>query len=147
MFSVPNLKLDPKTIYQDQNLIVKIDEEHKFMYAEWLQHISGQDYRAQFEKLKELSEVYKIEYWLNNARMVHYVNFSDQNWLLQIMVPFIKTTTVKKYARLTSQEGLAMMDISRVIDVIDQIPDFKSKTQFESFISMDAALNWLFVEA
>ena len=144
MSHISNLKLKFKLVLENEYVRAEVDEKRKLIYIVWLQHPRSEVFRPLFNELVKLSQIYQIEYWLSDARAIHYLEFSDQNWLLQDIAPFLKTTTVKKFARVTTQEGFAMMDVTRIYDTIEQLADFKVETEFESFFSMDAALEWLF---
>ncbi|MBC5991998.1 hypothetical protein [Pontibacter cellulosilyticus] len=133
-----------QTVYEDEYLKVEIDEKQSFIYVEWYKHPSSDKFRQLFQKLAAITIDNKIEYWLSDARAIHYLEFSDQNWLLQTVAPLLKKSTLKKFARVTTKEGLALMDATRIYSGIEQQRDFEVKTKFELFISKEAALDWLY---
>ena len=133
-----------QTVYKDDYVKAEIDESQSFIYVEWYKHPNSEKFRQLFQKLAEITIENKIEYWLSDARAIHYLEFSDQNWLLQYIIPLFKNVSLKKFARITTKEGIALMDASRIYSGIEQQTEFEVKTKFELFISKEAALDWLY---
>ena len=130
--------------FEDEFVRAEVDRHRKLVYITWLKHPKSEVFRPLFQKLVELTFEYQVEYWLSDACAIHYLEFSDQNWLLQDIAPYLKTTPIKKFARVTTKESYAMMDISRVYDSIKLLKDIQVSTQFDSFFSVEEALEWLF---
>lgn len=147
MSAASHTDLQLQVIFEDDYVKAKVDEGHKFIFVEWLRHPGTIEFRKLFKKLTDFTRTHKIEYWLSDARAIHYLEFSDQNWLLQHIVPLLKTTTLKKFARVTTTEGLALMDVTRIYSGIEQRTDLGVKTEFDMFLTPEAALDWLFPDA
>lgn len=147
MDSVSHTDLQLQTVLDNHYVKASIDEKHKFIFVEWLKHPDTLEFRKLFQKLTDLTIAHKMEYWLSDARAIHYLEFSDQNWLLQHIAPFLKISKLKKFARITTKEGYSLMDVIRIYEGIEQKVDFEVKTEFEMFLTQETALNWLFPKA
>ena len=137
------IKLHLQKIYQDDYVRVELDETFRFIYVEWFQHPDSDTFRHIFQKLADLTIENKCQFWLSDARAIHYIEFADQNWLLQQMAPLLKTSNLKKFARLTTEESLALLDVVRVYNMVEQLTELGITTKLELFTTKEAALNWL----
>ncbi len=144
MLSAPNLFHQLQIVYQDDNIRVGLDKSLSFIYIEWLKHATSTEFRALFQKVADIAIENKVKFWLSDARLTHYLEFSDQNWLIQQILPLISQSSLEKFARVSTKEGFAMMDISRVYASIEKLYGLNSKPEFDFFFSIDAALAWLF---
>ena len=142
---VPHLHL--LTVYQDDYVKVETDNAARFLYAEWFLHPDSKTLWRNFKMLAELAVETKSLYWLSDARAIQYIEFADQNWLLNEIVPMLKISHLLKFARLTTTESLMLLDVTRVIDLVGKLTDLGVKTKLEQFTSKEAALAWLFAEA
>ncbi|GAB3200017.1 hypothetical protein ABID22_003042 [Pontibacter aydingkolensis] len=146
MNTTPYLNFPLQTVYQNEYVRADISEQQHFIYVKWAKHPSSDVFRSLFMELVNLTIEYKTSYWLSDARAIHYLEFSDQNWLIQYMAPYLGSTSVKKFARLSTKESIALMDVSRIYTSIEQLKNIQVTTQFEVFLSEEAALEWLFEE-
>ncbi|WP_210465711.1 MULTISPECIES: hypothetical protein [Rufibacter] len=141
-----HIDLQPELIHQDDYLKVEVDERAKYIYVEWLQAPATEEFRKSFRLAGMISLDKKCEYWLSDARPIPFLDFGDQNWILREMKPLLRTSSLKKYARLSSMESINLLDIHRIYSSIAEDDKGEFKTQFESFTSKQAALDWLFAE-
>lgn len=141
-----NIKLNLRQIHLDEFLKVAVDDTVKFIYVEWLQHPVSPDFRRQFKMLADLTLANKSKFWLSDARAIHYIEFADQNWLLREMAPMLKKSDLVKFARLTTEENLAQLDVIRVYNLVEKLTELGINTKLELFTNKEAALEWLFEE-
>ena len=132
------------TIYQDEYINIKLDKRLKFVYLVWLQHPSSDVFRQNFAKAVEICIANECQYWLSDSRAMHYLEFADQNWMLELIYPLLPKMALLKFARVNTLESIALMDGARVCRQLEQLPEFKLKAQLEVFSSKEAALDWLF---
>ena len=147
MFPAYHSLLKLENIYQDDSISVGIDEKLGLIYVKWQKHVNSKEFREYFLKFANIAIEKKMKYWLSDARAMHYLEFSDQNWLIQNMIPLLKLSSLEKFARVSTKEGFAMMDISRVYANIEQLHDMNINTEFDFFFTIDAAIEWLFAKA
>jgi hypothetical protein len=138
------ININLQAVYQDDYLKVGIDQTVKFIFVEWFRHPSSQDFRSIFQKLADITIETRSEYWLSDARAIHYLEFADQNWLLREMAPLLKKSYLKKFARLTTKESLLLLDVIRVYDMVNQWTELGIETKLEMFTNKEDAINWLF---
>lgn len=136
--------LQPGTIYLDEYLNVKLDAQAKFIYTEWLQHPSSEAFRKSFEKATELTIEHGCHYWMSDSRNIHYLEFSDQNWMLGHILPLLPKSRLRKFARITTFECLSLMDTSRILSTLEELQGSVLKPQLQFFTTKEEAVNWLF---
>lgn len=138
------ISIQLNTLYQDEYIIIQLDEHIKFVYVEWLQHPSSEIFRQNFKIAMEACISNNCQYWLSDARAIHYVEFADQNWMLELIYPLLPKSNLLKFARVNTLESIALMDVARVCTKLEQLPEFKLKTQLEVFNYKATALDWMF---
>ncbi|RNI22002.1 hypothetical protein [Rufibacter latericius] len=141
-----HIDLQPQLVHQDEYLKVEVDPNASYIYVEWLQSPGTEEFRHSFRLAGEISLQQKCQYWLSDARPIPFLDFADQNWVLREMKPLLMTSPLKKYARLSSMESISLLDIHRIYSSLTDEQEIEVKTQFESFTSKEAALDWLFSE-
>ncbi|WP_299824765.1 hypothetical protein [uncultured Pontibacter sp.] len=146
MVSNASIHLNLQVIYLCEYMQVELDETTRFIYITWLKHTSSEKFREMYQVIAEITIEHKAEYCLSDARAIHYIEFADQNWIIQHMAPLLNTTSVKQFARLTNKESLTLMDAARVFTALENLPHVQSRTQFNVFTSKADAYTWLFPE-
>ncbi|MBC5772708.1 hypothetical protein H8S95_01420 [Pontibacter sp. KCTC 32443] len=131
------------TIYQDEYVKIEADDRAKYIFVKWTQHPKSEEFRKSFLKAAELTVENKYEYWLSDSRAIHYIEFADQNWILEHVAPLLPKVALKKFARLSTLESLSLMDSTRIYAMLEQLP-FERNTQLEVFTTTEEALEWLF---
>jgi len=137
-----DLHLQP--VFQNEYFKAEVDKERQLIYVEWFRHPDSQALREGFRKLAEIVLDNKSKFWLSDAQAIHYLEFADQNWLLNEMAPVLKKSQLVKFARLTTQEGMLMMDVARIYTMVEKLTALGISTKLEMFTSKEAALEWLF---
>lgn len=138
-----HLELQFKTIYQDDFLVAEVDAACSLMCVKWYRHPSSIEFRRLFKLLLDMAIEHELSYWLSDSLSIHYLEFSDQKWLLEEMAPIMKDSCVKKYARITTKERMALMDMSRIMKGIDQDAELAKSISLEEFFCREEALDWL----
>lgn len=138
------LSLQLETVYKTEHIIIRLDKQLKFVYVEWLKHPSSEIFRQDFKKAIEICLSNECQYWLSEAHAIHYLEFADQNWMLELIYPLLPKSNLLKFARVNTVESIALMDVARICTTLEQLPEFTLKTQLEVFSSKESALNWLF---
>jgi hypothetical protein len=111
------INLSLRTVFQNDYFKAEVDEKHELIYVEWFRHPDSQILRQGFLKIAEIVLDNQSKYWLSDARAIHYLELADQNWLLSEMAPVLKKSQLVKFARLTTQEGMLMMDVARLYSI------------------------------
>ncbi|WP_205504371.1 hypothetical protein [Rufibacter psychrotolerans] len=141
-----HIDLQVKLVYQDDYLKVEVDENVKFIYLEWFSPPATPQFREAFQAAARLALDLKIEYWLSDARVIPYLDFAEQNWVLREMTPLLMASPLRKYARLSTKESIGLLDFHRIYSALSSSPDLEARTQFEAFTDKDSALEWLFAD-
>ncbi|MEJ8803850.1 hypothetical protein [Pontibacter sp. H249] len=141
-----HIELQLENAYQDDFLLAEIDKAFGFMRVTWYCHPNSQEFRRLFEILVNLVIKHKIKYWLSKSTAILYLEFSDQNWVLDHVIPPLRLSGLTKYARITTKECMTLMDVSRIISNLDQEKISGSKLTLEQFLTEEDALDWLLSE-
>ena len=141
-----NKSLHLLNVYQDDYVKAEVDEAASFIYVEWFRHPDSQNFRRIFQKLTDITLETRSAYWLSDARAIRYIEFADQNWLLSEIVPKLKESQLVKFARLSTPESLALLDVVRIYDMVVKLVDVDLKDKMEVFTDKEAALEWLFAD-
>ncbi|MEJ8757237.1 hypothetical protein WG947_09540 [Pontibacter sp. H259] len=136
--------LQPEVVYQDSYVRIEADSKAKYIFVDWLQHPDSASFRHCFSKAVSFTVDMQCEYWLSDARAIHYLEFADQNWLLEEILPILPNSKLKKFARISTVESIALMDVARIYSSMDKLSALTIKTQTEVFINKEDALEWLF---
>ncbi|WP_207431526.1 hypothetical protein [Sabulibacter ruber] len=139
-----HIDLQLELLHQDDYLKIEVDQKVKYIYIEWFKAPPKQDFRDSFLKAANMCLEQKSEYWLSDARVIPYIDFGDQNWILREMTPLLMESPLRKYARVSSKESIGLLDIHRIYSTLSSRPDLEKRTQFETFTNKDTALEWLF---
>jgi hypothetical protein len=138
------MNFDFEKIYEDETVLIEVDNSLGFIHVIWRQHPDSDAYRRAFANATEICLSRKCRFWLSDSRKVHYLEFADQNWMLRDMVPLLGNSCLHKFARINSEESLSLLDIDRVLSGLEQSPDIKINVEVALFIDRQQALNWLF---
>ena len=138
------LDLHLQTAFQNEYFKAEVDKEHQLIYVEWFRHPDSRALREAFLKIADIVQESKSMYWLSDAQAIHYLEFADQNWMLSNMTPVLKKSQLVKFARLTTPEGMLMMDVARLYNMVEKLTALGITTKLEMFTSREAALEWLF---
>ncbi|QHL86794.1 hypothetical protein GU926_04795 [Nibribacter ruber] len=136
-----------ETVYQDEFVLAQLDSNLSFIYVEWSQHPDSQQFKTTFQKVAEMTVQSECKYWLSDPRAIHYLEFGNQNWLLNDMMPLLRQSKLHRFARLVTKESLELMDIVQVYDKLTVGSEALGiKTRFELFLDKEDALEWLFAD-
>jgi hypothetical protein len=138
------MELDFEKVYEDEFVTVEVNDDRSFIQVVWLQHPDSNNFRRCFMQAAELAIIRKCHFWLSDARAVHYLEFADQNWMLQYMVPLLRTSHLTKYARITSEESFSLLDVDRIIQNVELSDNSQTNDHIALFLDKKSALNWLF---
>jgi hypothetical protein len=114
------------------------------IYISWLQHPDSAAFRQCFARAAEIAIRRNCRFWLSDARAVHYLEFADQNWILQFMVPLLFTSKLLKFARINSEESLSLLDVDRILQNLEAVAGIKYTDYVALFLNRQKAVDWLF---
>ncbi|GAA4431707.1 hypothetical protein GCM10023188_19510 [Pontibacter saemangeumensis] len=137
--------LCPEPVFRDERMRIEIDAKQGYIETEWLRHLSSTEYRGCVSLAFKLIQEHGCHYWLSDARRLHYVELADQNWLVHDFFPQL-ASSVRKIARIMTDEGLVMMDLQSVCDKIEKKQALAAIFQVAPFPDRESALEWLFEE-
>jgi hypothetical protein len=140
------MSFDFEKVFEDEFISIKIDNKLKFIQVSWLQHPDSDTFRRCFALAAEIVLARRCRYWLSDSRAVHYLEFAEQNWILDTMAPLLGNSCLTKFARINSQESLALLDIDRILYGLELSPHIRYAQELAIFMDKQEALDWLFRE-
>ena len=139
--------LQTQVVFSNNCIRIEVDVTAGIIFVEWLRHPSSLEFRRLYQKASDISFEYNCLYWISDARAVHYLEIADQNWILRELAPRLKTTSLLRYARVMTEDGVAMLDAARVRDNVMNSPYLtEGKFQVQFFLDKESALEWLLSE-
>ena len=135
--------LQTEVLYLDDFAKIACDTCANYIELEWLQHPTTEAFRKCFYRAVELSIELGTENWLSDARAIHYIDFANQNWIIEHILPMLPKTKVKKFARITSLESIALMDTGRIYCSLEEIAQKTRNLALADFTTREDALDWL----
>lgn len=133
-------------LYKDDSLKIEYNENLKYIFVEWQRHVDSQEFRNLFTKAAEIALDKGCLYWLSDARAIHFIDFSDQNWTIRVMGPLLSQSKLLKFARITNRESMALLDTHRVYTELERSVSFKIDTELQIFSDKEEAMEWLFAD-
>lgn len=132
------------TVFEDEFIRIDHDAHLGLVMAVWLQHPDSETFRRGFSLASEVVLKHQCRYWLSDSRQVHYLEIADQNWILNHMAPILGNSSLNKFARINSIEGLSLQDLDRVMKLLEFSPHLKSELEIAVFLDMEESIEWLF---
>ncbi|HEY4651295.1 MAG TPA: hypothetical protein VIG72_07760 [Pontibacter sp.] len=147
LYNNQGIQQQPLLVFQTEDARIELDTARKYILVEWLRHPDSEGFRKNFAKALELAIAQGCLYWLSDSRAMHYLELGDQNWIIREITPILQHIPLVKFARLTTLQSLSMMDVPRVYDKLEQLPEWRQKAALEVFTNKADAVSWLFSEA
>lgn len=138
------MNFDLEKVFGDEFLSIEIDDKLNFIQVVWHQHPDSETFRRGFALAADIVLARGCRFWLSDSRAVHYLEFAEQNWILDRMVPLLGNSRLIKFARINSQESLTLLDIDRILAALELSPHIRYGQQIAIFMDKQEALSWLF---
>jgi len=135
--------LQTEVLYLDDFAKIACDTDASYIELEWLQHPTTEAFRKCFYRAVELAIEMGAVNWLSDARAIHYIDFANQNWVIEHILPMLPKTKVKKFARITSLESISLMDTGRIYSCLDELSSKTQKLTLADFTTREDAMDWL----
>lgn len=133
-----------ENIFEDEFIRLDLDDSLGLVLLVWLQHPDSETYRRGFSLAGEVVLKHQCRYWLSDSRQIHYLEMADQNWILNHMAPMLGNSSLNKFARINSIEGLYLQDLDRVMQQLESSPHLKTELEIAVFLDMEESIKWLF---
>lgn len=126
--------------FRNKYLHLIIDEEAKLMYSEWVRKPTSEEYREAASILARHFREYTIEFWLQDTNCLGKVSPDDMKIVLQELVPVAAASTLKKLARITSDDDnmSAFLDLAK-----ESNTELNTNVEVRQFRTFREAADWL----
>ncbi|MGV3505078.1 MAG: hypothetical protein ACO1O1_15320 [Adhaeribacter sp.] len=132
--------LDP--VYQTEFVQVEVDPVKRFIQITWLQQPTSDLFRKETSWVVDFSRQHGYHRALFDVRNRHYLDMSDQNWLVREVFPKFRSFHIR-LAYLVSTVGLEIMDTFKIHDHVIQNPALQQHLEIDIFLDREDALNWV----
>ena len=86
---------------------------------------------------------HRLGNWLCNMQHMHYLEVSDQNWLVREVFPEFKNEFKLHFAYVVTQGGLETMSTFRIHELVKQNTELRQQVDIDIFITLNQATDWL----
>lgn len=148
MVSIRNISVSE--VIQADVAELQISEQSNLALIKWLRHPSSEEFKHHSLLLVELLLEYECRYLLSNAQAIHYLEFGDQNWIIQKWIPLVHATALERQAIVVSQLSHELMDADRILEENTRqasTPETTITIQTRLFLDAFFAQAWLLDEA
>lgn len=125
-------------------LSVHYQEEDLLLQAQWLRHVSSEEYRAGVALIKEGILENKASFLLIDSRRISNVPFADQQWIKREIAPDLVSSGLQKLARVLTEDVFNYISFENLLQTINE--DRQARVEVAQFTSVEAALAWLQME-
>lgn len=132
----------PEEMHEFRNdyLHLIIDEGAKLMYSEWVRKPNSQEYQeitAVFTRFLREKDIY---YWIQDTNLLGEVSLEDLNVVLQKLVPVAASSSLKKLARISSDDQymLAFMKLASQSGA-----QLSTDIEVQNFLTYREAVDWI----
>lgn len=128
-----------KIYYESEFVKISFDEAQHLGVAEWNGFLSSKDYRENAVRCLELIEHYELKFWLGDNRKMKAIRQADQQWTVEVMVPRLLASSMRRMANLVSEDIFNKMAVEQMIKRVSPL----NNLQIRDFESEAAAMAWL----
>ncbi|KAA5546439.1 STAS/SEC14 domain-containing protein [Adhaeribacter rhizoryzae] len=125
--------------FQNNYLTLYYHEADSLGHPVWTGFASGEEHRNSVLECIKLIQEEKPQFWLTDNRKMKAVRKADQDWFSQEIIPIMATSSLRKFAVLTSEDIFNQMAVENIHQQITKINLFEMKF----FDNEATALAWL----
>lgn len=131
-------------IADDEEHLVKIDQENAMMYVYWKRHIEGELFKDKFKGLLKIIGRFRPVRWLGNAQATHYTTVQDARWFLNHFLPQLVDSSISRYARVETRNSLMLLDSLNLQEKLANLSNGHPENfEFRYFTEEPQAFEWL----
>jgi hypothetical protein len=117
-----------------------IDEENSLMYSEWLRKPTSEEYREAMRIVAGYMQDKNVEFWIQDTNRLGEVPSADLAMLLQALMPIFSSSSLKKLARITSDEK----NLSSFLEMAARMKvKLNTSIEIQQFKTYREAADWL----
>ncbi|MFD2512263.1 hypothetical protein ACFSRY_00175 [Pontibacter locisalis] len=127
--------------FENDYLHIWVDQEVHLMHSDWLRKVSSEEYRQGNDILINILRQYDIRYWIADSSKLGDITKEDQLYTIQVMVPQIGSTGLKKIGRISGEDRVSIQKFREFMAkaVTPELKDLEVR-QFESY---KEAADWI----
>ena len=122
-------------------LSISLKKEERLLHTKWLRNVSSDEYREGITVVKELILQHQVELWLTDSRLLGHILFADQQWIKREMAPLIKSSNLKRIARVLTEDVFHYISFENMIQRVKE--EYDTSVELAQFSSLEAAFDWL----
>lgn len=85
-------------------LSITFQEEVRLLQAQWLRNVSSEEYRTGVTLMKDMPVEKQVTLLMIDSRRLSSVPFADQQWIKRDVAPALIASSLKKFARVLTED-------------------------------------------
>jgi hypothetical protein len=131
------------TLLENDLVIIEVSRANQYLSLVWLKHPDNSEFKSMVEQLPKLMEDYQVRFLISDSRKILYLDISSQNFLAQQVYPLLARDDKFTIAYVVSPASYDMMDIYRISDLMQKMPELQEKLETHIFLSQEDAQEWI----
>jgi hypothetical protein len=126
--------------FRNAYLHLIVDEQAGLLYSEWVRRPSSAEYREAAAIFAECLRDRGIEFWIQDTSRLGEVAEEDLMVVLRELVPVAASSSLRKLARITSDEG----NMARFLELASQAKaHLNTEIEIQQFRTYREAAEWI----
>lgn len=126
--------------FRNDYLHLIIDEGAKLMYSEWVQKPNSKQYQESAGIFAKFLQENDIHYWIQDTNLLGEVPLDDLKVVLEKLVPIAASSSLKKLARISSDE----QNMMAFLKLASQSgAELNTDIEVQNFLTYREAVDWI----
>ncbi|MHA6248503.1 hypothetical protein ACXYMU_11240 [Pontibacter sp. CAU 1760] len=126
--------------FRNSFVSLQYDKEVRLGKAVWRGSLQGEELREAYLLTVELIDRYSLTRWLSDDRQMKPISPADLEWSLQVHVPRIAASSLRRMARLPSMHEA---NNDAIDTMVSKGNDMEMHLDFRNFNNEEDAMEWL----
>ncbi len=140
------VELKLETLYEDEVLQIQFDKEFSLIQLTFRKQPDLERFRNGYRLGLDAALRKEVQFWLTDAQQIKVMQPENQIWLMQNMLPLLKSFTIRKFAIVMAPECFVMTSPNQVYNRPNPENETPPAGSIKVHFDLEAARNWLFSE-
>jgi len=135
-----------ETLYENDFTRIEWSKELAFIQLTFRQHPDLERFQNSYRLAIDTALRKDAHYWLTDAQKIKSMLPENQAWLVQNMMPLLKSNQIRKFAIVMAPECFVMTSPNKVYERSNPNNEATSTGSIKVHFDLEAANNWLWSE-
>ncbi|PSR53107.1 hypothetical protein AHMF7605_05980 [Adhaeribacter arboris] len=135
-----------ETLYENDFTRIEWSKELALIQLTFRQHPEPERFRNSYHLAIDTAQRKEAKYWLTDARQIKTMEPENQSWLVQNMMPLLKSNQIRKFAIVMDPKCFVMTSPTKVYERPSTSTETAPMGTIKVHFDIEAACNWLFGE-